>query len=190
MTDRKGEPFEVRPYEPRDRAALEAMYADFEPKRIAQGLPPSNEPALRKWLDRTLPRGEHLVVEIDGLIVGHVMLVPVGDNGTAELANFLHQSVRGRGIGSALNSVALETARKAGVRRVWLSVEPGNRAAVRSYQKAGFRRLPGSLWAPEIEMAVDLDPAARRWSDVDRDSRLLARAPKQGLNAQPLRDVS
>jgi hypothetical protein len=40
-----------------------------------------------------------------------------------------------------------------------LSVEPGNRAAVRSYEKAGFRRLPGSNWAPEVEMAVDLPVA-------------------------------
>jgi hypothetical protein len=36
-------------------------------------------------------------------------------------------------------------------------VEPFNRAAVRSYEKAGFRRLPGTLWAPEIEMEASLE---------------------------------
>jgi hypothetical protein len=39
---------------------------------------------------------------------------------------------------------------------VWLSVEPGNRAALRTYEQAGFRRLPGSLWLPEIEMEYRL----------------------------------
>ena len=157
MTDKRGDAFHVRPYEPRDRAALEAMYADFEPKRGAQGLPPASQPALKRWLDRTLPLGRHLVVDIGGRILGHVMLVPV-DEGSAELANFVHQSIRDRGIGTALNGIAIDLARRSGLSRVWLSVEPGNRAAVRSYEKAGFRRLPGSLWAPEIEMQIDLQP--------------------------------
>jgi RimJ/RimL family protein N-acetyltransferase len=157
MTDKLGERFLVRPYEPRDCAALEAMYDDFEPKRAAQGLPPSTPQARRRWLDRTLPLGRHFVVEIGDHIVGHVMLVPV-DHGTVELANFLHQSIRDRGIGTAVNRYALEIARGDGLAKVWLSVEPSNRAAVRSYEKAGFRRLPGSLWAPEIEMEAVLLP--------------------------------
>ena len=161
MTNDRGTEFDVRPYEPRDRIALEAMYADFEPKRAAQGLPPEGEAALSRWLDRVLPSGEHLVVEIRNRIVGHVMLVPV-DAQTAELANFLHQSARDRGIGTALNRLARDVARRSGLRRVWLSVEPGNRAALRSYEKAGFRRRPGSLWAPEIEMEAQLEPAPPR----------------------------
>ncbi|MGH7553415.1 MAG: GNAT family N-acetyltransferase [Longimicrobiales bacterium] len=161
MTNDRGTEFDVRPYQPRDRVALEAMYADFEPKRAAQGLPPEGEAALSRWLDRILPRGEHLIVEIRKRIVGHMMLVPI-DAETAELANFLHQSVRDRGIGTALNRLALDVARRAGLRRVWLSVEPGNRAALRSYEKAGFRRRPGSLWAPEIEMEAQLEPATSR----------------------------
>lgn len=160
LTDKEGEAFDVRPLEPRDRAALEVMYAEFEPKRSAQGLPPEGHVALRRWLDRTLPSGQHLVVEVSGRVLGHAMLVPVDDACTVELANFLHQSIRDRGIGTALNRIALDEARRAGLRRVWLSVEPSNRAAVRSYEKAGFRRLPGSLWAPEIEMEATLEELA------------------------------
>src|SRR5690606_27814350 len=103
--------------------------------------------------------GIHLVVEVGGRVLGHVMLIPM-DGGTTELANFLHQSIRNRGIGTALNRLAADVARDAGHRRLWLSVEPSNRAAVRSYQNAGFRQLPGSLWAPEIDMALDLEPAS------------------------------
>ena len=66
------------------------------------------------------------------------MVIPM-DGHTSELANFLHQKIRNRGIGTALNLLALEIAREQGRRRVWLSVEPSNRIAIRSYEKAGFR---------------------------------------------------
>jgi len=151
LRDKNGLPFGVRPYDPADRPALEAMYDAFEPKRTAQGLPPADPVSTRRWLDRTLPNGRQIVVELDGDIVGHVMLIPCAED-TVELANFLHQSVRNRGIGTALNRYAIRVAREDGYRRVWLSVEPSNRAAIRSYEKAGFNWLPGSLWAPEFEM--------------------------------------
>lgn len=161
LKDKRGETFVVRSYAPSDRAALEAMYADFRPKRAAQGLPPEGDLAQRRWLDSVLEHGIHLVVDVDDELVGHAMLIPLDAGtddgiGTAELANFVHQSVRNRGIGTALNRAALERAREHGYRRVWLSVEPSNRAAIRSYRHAGFRHRPDSLWAPELEMEVDL----------------------------------
>jgi ribosomal protein S18 acetylase RimI-like enzyme len=131
------------------------MYLSFEPKRAAQGLPPADPRAVTRWLDDVLPRGHHFLAIVAGRVVGHVMLVPM-DGDAFELANFVHQSVRRRGIGTALNRVAVEEARRTGARRVWLSVEPSNRAALRSYARAGFRPLPGSLWAPEVEMEVRL----------------------------------
>lgn len=155
--DRQGRAFEIRPYARADRMALERMYDEFEPKRVAQGLPPNGAHAIARWLDRTLPKGEHVVVHVDGTLVGHGMLVPMPDDDeTVELASFLHQGARGRGIGTALNQALIRIAAEAGRARVWLSVEPSNRAAVRSYERVGFQRLPGSLWAPEIEMQVEL----------------------------------
>lgn len=156
MRDREGRPFTVRRLRPEDRTALEAMYRDFEPKRGAQGLPPDGD-RLAGWLDRVLAGGAHLGVLVDDTLLGHVMLLPI-DEHRAELANFLHQDIRNRGIGTTINSMALEVARAAGYGSVWLCVEPFNRAAVRSYEKAGFRRLPGTLWAPEIEMEAELAP--------------------------------
>lgn len=158
-TDKRGDPFVIRVYRPEDRAAIEAMFRDFVPKRAAQGLPPGDERLRARWLDRVLGQGHHLVVEVDDVVVGHGMLIPFED-GRAELANFLHQSVRNRGIGTALNRALLELGRAHGIRRVWLSVEPSNRPAVRSYEKAGFQRRFATAWSPELEMEADLEPSA------------------------------
>ena len=155
LTDQDGATNTVRDYMAGDRHALAAMYDDFEPKRVAQGLPPNGAPRIKHWLDRVLRSGRHLVIEIDGRVRGHIMLMP-HEPGTAELANFLHQSIRSRGIGTAVNQVALRLAKEEGYTRAWLSVEPGNKPAMRSYEKVGFRTRPGSFWSPEIEMTVEL----------------------------------
>lgn len=157
LVDKLGKPFRVRVYDPAaDRPLLERMYGAFEPKRAAQGLPPETEYALRRWLDHILKSGLHLLVEVNAEVCGHVMLIPMESGGGTELANFLHQSIRGRGIGTAMNRLAVALARDTGFQRVWLSVEPANIPAVRSYQKAGFVTLRHSMWAPEIEMEMRL----------------------------------
>jgi RimJ/RimL family protein N-acetyltransferase len=155
--DRQGRPFLVREMVAADRPALQAMYEAFEPKRAAQGLPPGDPESIARWLERVIPEGLHLVIEVEGLIRGHAMLLRI-DQDRAELANFLHQDVRYRGIGTHVNRLILELAREAKYRRVWLCVEPGNRPAVRSYERAGFRMKPGEIWAPEVEMEVVLEP--------------------------------
>ncbi len=105
--------YNAREYQPSDRNDLIAMYAVFEPKRAAQGLPPAGEGPIGIWLDRVLKRGRHLVVHVDEILRGHIMLVPMED-GSLELANFLHQSVRNRGIGTALNALVIRLARESG----------------------------------------------------------------------------
>ena len=154
LFDKHGEPFLVRQMDADDRPALHAMYLDFTPKRVAQGLPPETEYAQKRWLDHVLKGGEHLLVEVNDEVRGHLMLIPMDDGHTIELAIYLHQSIRGRGIGTAMNKVAVNLARIAGYRKVWLSVEMTNVAAIRSYQKAGFKRTAATLWAHEIEMEV------------------------------------
>lgn len=157
FTDKLGEPFRVRPFREADRAELRDMYDRFEPKRVAQGLPPAHAEQRARWLDSVLDDGHHLVVEIDGRVVGHGMLLPFREN-EAELANFIHQAVRDRGIGTALNRALLDLGREAGIHRVWLSVEPFNRRAIRSYEKVGFQRRLMTAWAPEVEMEIFLNP--------------------------------
>lgn len=154
--DKQGHPFRIRPLESGDTGGLQRMYETFEPKRGAQGLPPPTADLIARWLTSVLDQGAHMVVVVDHRVMGHGMLLPFATD-AVELANFLHQSIRDRGIGTALNQALIDRARQLGLRRIWLSVQPSNRRAIRSYEKAGFRHRPATLWAPEIEMEMDLD---------------------------------
>lgn len=156
LTDKQGEPFIIREMEPADRRPLHEMYLDFLPKRAAQGLPPESEYAQKRWLDHVLKGGIHLLVEVSDVVKGHLMLIPMENGDAVELAIYLHQSIRGRGIGTAMNKLAVNLARLTGYQKIWLSVEVTNVPAIKSYQKAGFKRTAATLWAHEIEMEVIL----------------------------------
>ncbi|HYH81595.1 MAG TPA: GNAT family N-acetyltransferase [Longimicrobium sp.] len=156
LLDKEGRMFTVRALAPADRPALEQFYDNFDPKRAAQGLPPMGLARIQRWLDGVLPNGSHLVVERDGAIVGHAMLLPTERPGVNEYAIFLAQEVRGQGVGTQVNRVSVELARTLDLRGLWLSVEPLNRPALRSYEKAGFRFVPGTIYSPEIEMEMAL----------------------------------
>lgn len=160
LRDREGQPFTVRAYRPADRVLLDAFYDAFEPKRAAQGLPPAGTARIARWLNGVLAGGEHLIVEREGRLVGHAMLMPMADPGVREYAIFLDESVRGRGMGTQVNRLAAEVGRALGIRQLWLSVEPQNRAALRSYLKAGFFFRPATVYSPEVEMEMDLAPTA------------------------------
>jgi len=73
-----------------------------------------------------------------------------------EYAIFLSREVRGQGVGTQVNRLSVELARSMDLRGLWLSVEPHNRPALRSYEKAGFRFVPGTVFSPEVEMELPL----------------------------------
>ena len=146
----------VRPYRPDDRESLERFYADFSPKREAQGLPPEGPARIARWLDSILRKGTHLLVEREGRLVGHAMLIPTDRPGVSEYAIFLEEAARGQGLGTEVNRLTAQVARTLRIDRLWLSVEPRNRPAVRSYEKAGFRFRPETVFTPELEMELVL----------------------------------
>jgi len=156
LLDKEGRMFTVRELAPADRPALETFYDGFDPKRAAQGLPPIGLSRIQRWLDTVLPNGSHLVVERGGHVVGHAMLLPTERAGVNEYAIFLAREVRGQGVGTQVNRLSVELARTLDLRGLWLSVEPQNRPALRSYEKAGFRFVPATIYSPEIEMEMAL----------------------------------
>ena len=159
LHDKEGQPFTVRALDGRDRLALEAFYDAFDPKRAAQGLPPAGQARVERWLNQILAKGTHLAVVRGGRLVGHAMLLPMDRPGVQEYAIFLAREVRGQGVGTQVNRVMVELARAMGVERLWLSVEPHNRAALRSYEKAGFGFVPATIYSAEVEMELVLAPA-------------------------------
>jgi diamine N-acetyltransferase len=154
--DKAGQPFTVRLFQPEDRTALEDFYDIFEPKRAAQGLPPSGRDRVARWLDSILAEGLHLIACAAENLVGHALLIPTGRQGVWEWAIFLAQEHRGRGMGTEMNRISIDLGRRLGLRKLWLSVEPHNRAAVRSYEKVGYRFLSSAIFSPEAEMELTL----------------------------------
>jgi hypothetical protein len=153
LTDREDRPFTVRAYHADDRAELEAMYDAFEPKRGAQGLPPES-PRIAAWLDRVLAEG-----------------CPHGGRGRAPHRRARHAHPDGRrprrarqlpapGRAQPRHRDAAQPRRARRRRRARLEPRVALRRAVQPRGRPVLRegrvpRLPGSLWAPELEMQAD-----------------------------------
>ncbi|HUE95496.1 MAG TPA: GNAT family N-acetyltransferase [Longimicrobiaceae bacterium] len=154
--DNVGAPFEVRASRPADLGALMRFYHDFEPKRAAQGLPPAEPDRIARWLAGVLATGIHKLAFRQRQLIGHAFVTPTTRAGIGEYAVFLHQAERGLGIGTLLNRATVDAARNRGLRGLWLTVEPQNRAAIRSYEKVGFRFVPSTAFSIEPEMELEL----------------------------------
>ena len=136
ITDRDGRELFVRSYQESDFDSLARMYDAFDPEHRAQGTPPVDPTAVRRWLRDILDGVDVLAVHGDR-IVGHVSFVPDG-TGRHELAVFVHQEYHGTGIGTRLLAAGLGRAREAGVEYVWLSVRADRPRLQRFYGRAGF----------------------------------------------------
>jgi GNAT superfamily N-acetyltransferase len=124
---------EIRRATPGDRDALLAFYTAFEPRPASLGLPPAHD--LETWIARLAPQPNFLAF-VDGSLAGHSILYP--EDGTAEVAVFIHQEFRGRGLGRKLLLAAIEEARRRGIRRIWGVSELDNFAMLRLAYSLGF----------------------------------------------------
>lgn len=141
--------FTLRPVAAEDRAALVAFYLQFEPKGSSLGLPPLKEP--EHWLDR-LASYPNFVLLLKGRIVAHAVLCPEGVAG--EVAVFVGQDHRGRGLGRCLLSQLLDEARGLGLRRVWGLTELDNIPMRRLARSLGFHAAEDPY-----EFTLDLEAA-------------------------------
>lgn len=148
--------YRIRRFEPGDFPKLETMYRCFEPLGGAKGLPPLREEKTARWL-RLLGERCHTLVALDstGALIGHAVLADSAE-GEAELAIFVHQTCRARGLGTKLARGLVEYARSNGYRRLWATVSPANTAAIRMVERCGFGTVPGG-WSPELDLELWLD---------------------------------
>jgi ribosomal protein S18 acetylase RimI-like enzyme len=92
---------------------------------------------LISWDSNTL-----LVARAEGVIMGTLTLVvfPIPSGVRAWIEDVVvDTSVRGRGVGAALTKDAVRRARAAGARTVDLTSRPAREAAIRLYERQGFR---------------------------------------------------
>jgi RimJ/RimL family protein N-acetyltransferase len=145
---------EVRRARPADARRLAELFAAVAEERDGIATePPVDVDARTKQFAASID-GTILAVA-DGHIVGSLD-VDANRFGVGELGMAVAQPWRGRGVGSALLTVAIEKARGEGLHKLSLEVFPHNEAAIALYRKFGFveegrrvkhyRRASGELW--------------------------------------------
>jgi RimJ/RimL family protein N-acetyltransferase len=143
----------VRAYRSEDFGTLVEMYASFEPKRVAQGLPPPDVPRIVRWLDQ-LQRKSHALLAWDGKkIVGHTLLCPIRQ-AEVEFTIFVLQDYREEGLGTVMSQLTLAWAFEMGLSKVFLTTELSNYRALGLFRKLGFSTK--SSYGDECEMRLDL----------------------------------
>jgi ribosomal protein S18 acetylase RimI-like enzyme len=149
----KGRQLVVRPFGGQDFQALVRMYKAFEPKRVAQGIPPPDVPRIAHWLDRLTQKSQALLAWKDGAVVAHTILCPMpGDS--VEFTIFVHQDYREEGLGTVLSRHTLAWAMEMGFSHAYLTTEISNFRALRLFRKLGFQIT--SSYGDEVEMKLDL----------------------------------
>jgi predicted N-acetyltransferase YhbS len=146
-----------------DRAAIEAVtLSAYEQYGVV--MPPALWVRYRENIVSTLaaaPPGTQIVAEEDGQIVGSVLLYPAGATlnppGGGPMALALPEvrllavapSARGQGLGALLMDECVRRARESGAAALTLHTTDMMQAAMRLYERLGFRRTP----------ALDFEPA-------------------------------
>jgi putative acetyltransferase len=110
-----------------------------------------NDPEV-DWMSRAYgePRCAYWVVERDGVVEGGGGVAPLegGEADTCELRKmYFLPTVRGAGAGAKIMTLALQAARESGFKRCYLETLSGMDAAMRLYEKTGFRRIDAPMGA-------------------------------------------
>lgn len=142
----------IRAIERRDDPAIAAVIRAVMPEfgAVGDGFA-INDPEV-DWMHRaySAPRSAYFVVECDGVVQGGGGVAPLagGDAQTCELRKmYFLPALRGRGAGAALMIRCLEAARGFGFTRCYLETLRGMDAAMRLYQRSGFRRIDAPMGA-------------------------------------------
>jgi len=148
----------VRPLLPSDWPAVAAIFAEG----IATGEATfeTTVPTWEDWDARHLP--EHrFVAEIDGEVVGWIAVVPNSNRtvyrGVGEESVYVAERARNRGVGRALLSTLITSAREGGLWTLQAGVFPENEASIALHRAHGFR---------EVGTRERIGELAGAWRDV------------------------
>ena len=142
----------IRPIRADDDATVAAIIRAVMPEfgAVGDGFA-INDPEV-DWMSRAYaaPRSAYFVVERDGIVLGGGGVAPLegGPDDTCELRKmYFLPATRGIGAGSAMMDRCLEAARGLGFARCYLETLCGMDAAMKLYERSGFRRIDAPLGA-------------------------------------------
>ena len=144
--------FEIRPIRAGDDAAMAGVIRTVMPEFGATGSGFAISDPEVDWMSRAYaaPRHAYFVVERDGRVLGGAGVAPLagGDAGVCELRKmYFLPEARGSGAGTAMMARCLDAARGFGFRQCYLETLTGMDAAMRLYERSGFRRIDAPLGA-------------------------------------------
>jgi L-amino acid N-acyltransferase YncA len=132
----------VRPLVPDDWPAAAAIYADGIAGRLATF--ETQVPPWKDW-DAAHLRDHRLVADLDGRIAGWVALTPYSRRdvyrGVADVSVYVAAGDRGRGVGRALLTAAIASARAGGLWTLQAGIFPENGASLALHRSLGFREV-------------------------------------------------
>jgi len=146
------ERLQIEPITQADDAQVAAIIRAVMPEFGASGCGFAiNDPEV-DWMSRAYagPRSAYFVLRRDGRVLGGGGVAPLegGDADTCELRKmYFLPEARGLGAGAAMMSRCLEAAHAFGFRRCYLETLTGMDAAMRLYERSGFRRIDGPMGA-------------------------------------------
>lgn len=146
------EAFRIEPITQADDPQVAAIIRTVMPEFGASGCGFAiNDPEV-DWMTRAYagPRSAYFVLRRDDRVVGGGGVAPLegGDPDTCELRKmYFLPEARGLGAGAAMMERCLEAARDFGFRRCYLETLTGMDAAMRLYERSGFRRIEGAMGA-------------------------------------------
>ena len=141
---------QIRPIEPRDDAGMASIIRTVMPEFGATGCGFAiNDPEV-DWMSRAYaqPQCAYFVVEDEGVVLGGGGIAPLegGDAATCELRKmYFLPAARGRGAGATMMERCLEAARELGFRQCYLETLSGMDAAMKLYERSGFRRIDAPM---------------------------------------------
>ena len=145
-------PYQLRPIEARDDATMARIIRTVMPEFGATGSGFAISDPEVDWMSQAYaaPRSVYFVIERDSVVIGGGGVAPLlgGDDGTCELRKmYFLPEARGIGAGAAMMERCLESARGFGFSQCYLETLSGMDAAMRLYERTGFRRIDAPLGA-------------------------------------------
>jgi len=152
MPEAVGSTLRIRPIETRDDPRMAEIIRTVMPEFGACGSGFAiNDPEV-DWMTRAYaaPRSAYFVVEREGVVEGGGGVAPLegGDADVCELRKmYFLPSLRGLGAGAEVMRRSLDAARAFGFKRCYIETLTGMNAAMRLYERNGFRRIEAPLGA-------------------------------------------